>query len=61
MERDNATTNIILILLLVVAVGFIVWFMTMRGGGTPAPANDGGTLELNVGTNGGGEAPTGNQ
>lgn len=53
---ENATTNTILVLLLVVVVGFIVWFMTMRNADTtPEDSGSNAALELNIGDNGGSE------
>lgn len=48
----NSTTNIIVVIILVLLVGFGVWYFTA---GQEAP-NDGGTLEVNLG----GEASGGN-
>lgn len=53
----NTATTIIMVLVLVILVGFVVWFMTSRTGVAPAPASDGPSLELNVGSTGGGGDP----
>ncbi len=50
MEGNNSTTNAILVILVVVLVGFGVWYMTMRYNRAPAPqeTQDSG-LQINVG------------
>jgi hypothetical protein len=60
MYENNATTNAILVILLVLVVGFIVWFMVGRNTvdtGTGGPTID---VDLNGGgLNGGNDGGTG--
>lgn len=50
--KSNATTNTILVILLVVIVGFIVWYMMSRDAVEPAPETENSVLEVNVGDEG---------
>jgi hypothetical protein len=50
MNDNNATTNAILVILLVLVVGFIVWFMVGRNS---VPAGDDNTPNIQVDLNGG--------
>jgi hypothetical protein len=47
----NTTTNIIVVVILVLLVGFGVWYFTS---GRQAPAEEGPAIELNVGGGSGG-------
>jgi hypothetical protein len=50
MNENTSTTNAILVILLVIVVGFIVWFMVGRQSVTPAADTTPGTsLEVNLG------------
>jgi hypothetical protein len=51
MNDNNSTTNAILVILLVLVVGFIVWFVMGRDA---APVDDGGA-NIQVDLNGGGD------
>ena len=51
-ENASATTNAILVILLVLVAGFIVWFVTTRGD-SPAPADSGAGPSLEVNLEGG--------
>lgn len=61
-ESNSATTNAILVILLVLVVGFIVWFVAARGDAGPATVNDNTdspALEVNLGDDDGGTGGTG--
>ncbi|MDP1624906.1 MAG: hypothetical protein Q8L64_03995 [bacterium] len=45
-ENSNATTNAILVILLVIIVGLAVWFIVDRR--QPAPEPGGASLEINL-------------
>ena len=48
MNEGNATTNTILVILLVIIVGFVVWYMTASRA-PETQEEDGASLELNFG------------
>lgn len=61
-ENTSATTNAILVILLVLVVGFIVWFVAARGNGAPATVNDNAdspSLEVNLGNDANGGTDNG--
>lgn len=49
----NTTTNVVVILILVLLVGFGVWYFTAGEGRAPEP--EGPALEVNLGGSAGGE------
>ncbi len=62
MYENNSTTNAILVILVVIVVGFIVWFVMARK--APAIETTSGTpasLNVNLGGTGSGSNTTGTQ
>ena len=50
MQSGNSTTNVILVLILVVVVAFGVWFFAYRTPDTDASQNPGVNIELTGGS-----------
>ncbi|GEM_PF-1544236 len=58
LQKGSATTNAILVILVVVIVGFGVWYVMAQKGTAPTPENGtGGSLEINLGGSSSEESP----
>ena len=59
MQKGSATTNAILVILLVIIVGFAVWYVTIREHGTSDDDKAGLQINLGGSNNGGTPPPSG--
>ncbi|HVU06686.1 MAG TPA: hypothetical protein VHE10_02780 [Candidatus Paceibacterota bacterium] len=48
MNEDNSTTNAILVILIVIVVGFIVWFVMSRPSAAPANNDQTPAIQVNL-------------
>ncbi len=61
-QQDNSTANIVMVILLVIVVGFVVWFFTNgRAVDTVDTPRENSNLEINVGGGAQNPAPAENQ
>ena len=59
MYENNATTNAILVILLVLVVGFIVWFIVGRRDVAPTTGGTGPSINVDLGGQGDGNTDGG--